>query len=229
MFMKAILLPKMHTHTLWFVTLSQNYVPFHCVTLIETPPKQPVAKSPRSGATKKQQRSTAASKPRGTATGRGRPKAAAPSKVVEDVRAQASDEELEEELEEVTALTLTKPGGRKRKPTFKKQQNASSSKPISKRAKVMSEGDSGTVESSSSKETDEGLNEEDSKGVEGHTRTTKASPMGGVSTRRRGGRKRKVQERQEEEEVDEQEMEKNKVRGCVKRKVIVCGCYCMCG
>ena len=145
---------------------------------------------------------------------------------------QASDRDQDsdtEDLEEVTALTLTKPGGRKRKSPGTKQHNpppttaatAAVQKPKSKSARLMDQGDSPNLESASSQVTDEPC-EEETKGGTTVQRKVAASLTGSVRTRRKGGRKMKVREREEKEEEEEGEeeerkednvVEKNQVRG----------------
>ena len=207
------------------------------LTCSESPTKrQPSAtKSPQKRVSaKKQQKTPSPSKPVKATKGRGRGKASSPSKPLEDVddtpptRASDKDHNSDtEDLEEVTALTLTKPGGRKRKSPGTKQRNpaaapatAAAQKPKSKRARLMDQGDSPNLESASSQATDEPSNEEETKGGTTVKGKVAASPSGGVSTRRRGGRKRKVQEREEKEEEEEEGerkednvVEKNQVRG----------------
>ena len=210
------------------------------LTFSESPTKrQPSAtKSPQKRVSaKKQQKTTSPSKPLKATKGRGRGKASSPSKPSEGVDdtppTQASDKNQDsdtEDLEEVTALTLTKPGGRKRKSPGIKQRNppqpaaavtAATQKPKSKRARLMDQGDSPNLKSASSHVTDEPSNEEEMKGETTVKGKVAASPSGGVSTRRRGGRKRKVREREEKEEEEEEEgerkednvVEQNQVRG----------------
>ena len=193
-----------------------------------------MAKSPQTGPARKQQKSPSPVKPRKTATARDRGKAAAPIKQLEaeeDTPAQASEEEHDSDmgdLEEVTALTLTKPGGRKRRsPVAKRPTPAAAQKPKSKRAKIMPQGDSPNLESAQSNEKDERSNEEDSKGKTAASGRVQASPLGGVSTRRRGGRKRKVQEREEKDEeemgktMEATEMKEDHVRQDVSTRVVV--------
>ena len=209
----------------------------------EAPPKrQPTAtKSPQTGTAKKQQKSPSPAKPRKTTAGRGRGKAASPikpSKGGDDTPMQAGEKEQDsdaEDLEEVTALTLTKPGGRKRKSPAPKRQNAAAQKPRSKRAKVMDQEDSPNLKTASSQETDERSTEEEPKGKTVASRKVPAPPSGVVSTRRRGGRKRKVQEREEKDEEEEEvegegEKEGQKMETMEENLVRVCLyilCFCM--
>ena len=205
--------------------------------LSESPTKrQPSAtKSPQKRVSgKKQQKTPSPSKPLKATKGRGRGKASSPSKPSEGVDdtppTRASDKNQDsdtEDLEEVTALTLTKPGGRKRKSPGIKQRNppqpaatAAAQKPKSKRARLMDQGDSPNLKSASSQVTDEPSNEEETKGGTTVKGKVAASPSGGVTTRRRGGRKRKVREREEKEEEEEEGerkednvVETNQVRG----------------
>ena len=145
-------------------------------------------------------------------------------------RASDKDQDSDtEDLEEVTALTLTKPGGRKCKSPGTNQHNpppttavtAAVQKPKSKSARLMDQGDSPNLESASSQVTDEPSSEEETKGGTTVQRKVAASLTGSVRTRRKGGRKMKVRvrEEKEEEEGEEEErkednvVEKNQVRG----------------